>query len=75
MTRRLSLVFSLCVLFILPLGGQGLRTGAPESVGMSQERLGRINVAMQALVEAGAIPGVETLVARRGLIVHHETVA
>lgn len=47
-------------------------TGKAEDVGMSSERLARIGPAMQKHIDAGEIAGVVTLVARRGLIVHHE---
>jgi CubicO group peptidase (beta-lactamase class C family) len=53
---------------------QSLRSGAAESAAMSAERLARIRPAMQALVEAKQIPAVETLIARRGVIVHHERI-
>ena len=43
-----------------------------EEVGMSTERLARINTAMQRHVEAGTIQGAVTAVARRGKLVHLE---
>src|SRR6186997_1426683 len=46
----------------------------PESVGMSSDRLARIRVAMQRYVDRGEVPGVVTLVARRGQIVHFNAV-
>jgi CubicO group peptidase (beta-lactamase class C family) len=42
----------------------------PEDVGVSSERLERITAAMQRYVDQGNLPGVVTLVARRGKIVH-----
>jgi CubicO group peptidase (beta-lactamase class C family) len=42
----------------------------PESAGMNSGRLGRIDVAMQAYVDRGVYAGINTLVARRGKIVH-----
>ena len=44
-----------------------------EEVGMSTERLKRINAAMQRHIEAGTIQGAVTGVARRGKLVHFET--
>jgi CubicO group peptidase (beta-lactamase class C family) len=44
----------------------------PESVGFSSDRLGRITTAMQGYVDAGQLPGVITVVARRGQVVHFE---
>ena len=41
-----------------------------EQVGMSAERLARIDPPMQALVDRGVYAGVSTIVARRGEIVH-----
>jgi CubicO group peptidase (beta-lactamase class C family) len=52
---------------------QVLPTTAPEDVGMSSERLDRINPNMQKYVDEGKLSGVLTMVARRGKIVHLET--
>jgi len=52
----------------------GLPTARPEEVGMSSERLARIRVAMQRYVDRKEVPGVVTLVARRGRVVHFEAV-
>ena len=50
----------------------GLQTTTPEEVGFSSERLGRIQPAMQKYIDARMIPGILTLVARHGRIVHFE---
>ena len=47
-------------------------TAMPEEVGMSSERLLRINVAIQRHIAAGDIQGAVTVVARRGKLVHFE---
>lgn len=47
---------------------------APEMEGFSPERLARIGVLMGGHVQDGRLPGVTTLIARRGRIVHLETV-
>ncbi|QOY89019.1 serine hydrolase domain-containing protein [Paludibaculum fermentans] len=47
-------------------------TGKPEDVGMSTERLQRIHEAIQRHVDAGAISGAVTMVARRGKVVHFQ---
>ena len=47
---------------------------APETQGFSPERLARIGAVMARHVEEGRLPGVATLIARRGRIVHLETV-
>ena len=46
----------------------------PEAVGVSAERLERIRPVMQGYVDDGHIAGILTVVARRGKIVHFETV-
>jgi CubicO group peptidase (beta-lactamase class C family) len=51
----------------------GLPTTAPEEVGFSSERLERIGTAMQRHIDARLIPGVLTVVARHGRIVHFES--
>jgi CubicO group peptidase (beta-lactamase class C family) len=49
-----------------------LSEGTPESVGMSAERLSRIETMCQQAVKDGDIPGVVALVARNGKIVLHK---
>jgi CubicO group peptidase (beta-lactamase class C family) len=44
----------------------------PETVGLSSDRLSHINRAMQTHIERGKLPGLITMVARRGQIVHAE---
>jgi CubicO group peptidase (beta-lactamase class C family) len=72
--QRVSLVLA-SVLLIATVDAQSLRTGSAESVGMSSARLAKIKPAMQAAVDSKQAGGVETLVARRGVIVHNERVA
>ena len=52
----------------------GLPAAKPEDVGMSSERLARIHTAMQRYVDNGLVPGVTTLVARRGRVVYQDSV-
>ena len=54
--------------------GQGLPMAAPEEVGVSAERLEHIRPVMQGYVDGGRIAGFLTVVARRGKIVHFETI-
>ena len=54
--------------------GQGLPMTVPEQVGVSAERLERIRPVMQGYVDDGHIAGFLTVVARRGKIVHFETI-
>jgi CubicO group peptidase (beta-lactamase class C family) len=51
-----------------------LATAAPESVGVSSERLRRIDAAMKAAVENKQTAGVVTLLARHGKVVHFNAV-
>jgi CubicO group peptidase (beta-lactamase class C family) len=46
----------------------------PESVGMSSKRLERINVAMQRYIDKKLVPGVVSLVARQGKVVHLDAI-
>ena len=50
--------------------GAEIPTAEAESVGMSTERLQRIDTAMQRHIDAGDIQGAVTAVARRGKVVH-----
>ncbi len=54
--------------------GKGLPTALPEEVGVSAERLERIRPVLQDYVDKGNLPGFLTVVARRGKIVHFETI-
>lgn len=56
----------------LQVVAQELPTASPESVGMSTERLTRINDAISRHVEAGTIANAVTIVTRRGKVVHYE---
>ena len=65
----------LLLFFITTLAfGQGLPMAVPEAVGVSAERLERIRPVMQGYVDDGRLPGFLTVVARRGKIVHFETI-
>src|SRR5215813_1024172 len=52
----------------------GLPVAKPEEVGMSTDRVARIRTSMQRYVDRGEVPGVVTLVARRGRVVHFDAV-
>jgi len=54
------------------LAAGAVPSGKPEDVGFSSERLGRIKEAVQRQIDSGNVPGVVTLVARRGRVVHFE---
>jgi CubicO group peptidase (beta-lactamase class C family) len=79
---RASSVLALLVLHVLllmaatgaPAADEPIALAKPEEVGMSAERLERITGAMQRYVDAGNLPGVVMLVARRGQVVHFEAI-
>jgi len=47
-------------------------TTRPEDLGLSSERLARIDDVTHAYVDKGKLPGVQVLVSRRGQLVHHD---
>ena len=49
---------------------QPLAAAAPEQVGMSGERLGRITTMLKKEIADGKLPGAVVLVARKGKIVY-----
>lgn len=53
---------------------RGLPTAIPEEVGVSTKRLKRIRSFLQGYVNSGQVSGFLTVVARRGKIVHFETI-
>lgn len=44
----------------------------PADLGMSAEQLAHVDAAMHAYVDKGKLPGVQTLISRRGQLVHHD---
>jgi CubicO group peptidase (beta-lactamase class C family) len=56
-----------------PLPGQGFPAVEPEAVGMSEQRLARIDSVMQALVDSARVAGVSVLVLRDGRAVKSST--
>lgn len=67
-------IIGFCTLLLVILGtpaiAKEIPTAAPESVGMSTERLKRIAPAMQKYIDQGLTPGVTTAVLRKGKLVH-----
>src|ERR671922_2273197 len=47
-----------------------LASARPEAVGLSSERLARLDAAMQAEIDAGHKSGIVVLIARRGQLAH-----
>jgi CubicO group peptidase (beta-lactamase class C family) len=68
--RVLLLTAVLAALASTALLSKDLPSAKPEDVGMSSERLARMNKAIHAYVDAGRTPGVVTLIARHGKVVH-----
>lgn len=58
---------------IAPQGPRDLSIVSPESVGMSSERLERLNAGMQKIIDDGRLAGITTMIARHGKIAHFET--
>ena len=54
----------------VPVGAAELPTARPADVGLSAERLARLDAAMQAEVDAGRKAGIVALIARRGRVAH-----
>ncbi len=72
--KRIILV---CLIVILPVGswaqkGSNFPTSNPEAAGLSSDRLNRINPVMQRYVDDNKLPGLITMVARHGKVVHFE---
>ena len=71
---RLRLLFVIAALAVLAssplLLSKDLPSAKPEDVGLSSERIARMNKAIHAYVDAGRTPGVVTLIARHGKVVH-----
>ena len=60
------------VILALALTAASLPADKPEDVGLSSERLQRINEMMQRYIDAGQITGAVTMVSRRGKVAHFE---
>ena len=63
---------SSCSVSLLAAPAQSLQPAAPDSVGLSTERLERLSDALQKYVDDGQVAGSVTLVARRGSIAYFE---
>jgi CubicO group peptidase (beta-lactamase class C family) len=72
--RRLPLILAVVVALAGNAAGQALSPAKPEAVGLSSERLARLNAVMKRYVDEGRIAGVVTLVARGGRVAHLEAV-
>ena len=73
MNRLFRHLFPFFLLFIglaSSVTSQGLPTAAPEEVGLSTQRLSRIDAFMQSAVEQNQIAGAVTMVVRKGKVAH-----
>jgi CubicO group peptidase (beta-lactamase class C family) len=71
-----SLILSLVLVFTawsLAFAAPPLPAAAPESVGMSTQRLAKLHGALQGAIDDGAFPGAVVMVARKGKLVYSET--
>lgn len=69
MTRTKYLLHVLLFTFLSSLSAQHFQPVDPESVGMSSERLKRIDTHFQKYIDGEKLGGIVTLVARKGMIV------
>src|SRR5438552_9996305 len=69
--RQLSLMAlaAFCIGPALAAATHDLPTAKPESVGMSSERLARLDTGMKELIDQGRLAGTVTMVARHGKVV------
>jgi CubicO group peptidase (beta-lactamase class C family) len=77
MSSRRTAAFAFAVTSVFSaavLHAQGLPTAAPESVGMSAERLKNIAGAFQKEIDKGNLPGVVVMVARKGRLVYTDAI-
>ncbi|GEO05671.1 serine hydrolase [Adhaeribacter aerolatus] len=72
----LSFIFSCCFLFTFAQKAKTpvLQESKPEAVGMSTERLQRLDRVLQEYTEKNYVPGAIALIARNGKIVYHKAV-
>lgn len=68
--RSLSYLIVLILVLSPALSGQGLPTVSPEEIGLSSERLERIDTTVMQYVNENKVAGAVTLVARNGKIAH-----
>jgi len=57
---------------VSPAAGQRLPMAAPQDVGLSAERIKRIDPFVQKFIDQKRLAGAVTIVARRGKVVHFE---
>src|SRR6202049_2274315 len=70
MTKSATRFWLALTLLALPLAASSGPAAQPEDVGMSPERLKRIDQMVQRRIDAGELSGAVTIVARKGKVVH-----
>jgi CubicO group peptidase (beta-lactamase class C family) len=65
----LALVLAWCA---YPLAAEDLPAAQPAELGLSQDRLARLDAMMTTAVEQGRVPGAVVLIARKGRVAHYE---
>jgi CubicO group peptidase (beta-lactamase class C family) len=70
----IALVTGLLQFAVPDVHAQSLSTAAPETVGLSSERLARITKVFGDEVDQGRLPGVVVAVARKGKLVYFEAI-
>jgi CubicO group peptidase (beta-lactamase class C family) len=75
MNRCATITFALLAIFgwARAASAQGLPKTDPEQVGLSAQRLARIDGVMQKYVEEKKIPGVVVLIARKGKVAYEKS--
>lgn len=71
-SRTLLLALALTLTFVPAFADDYFPTAEPEEVGMSSERLNRINGLMNEYIGDGRVAGTVTLVSRGGKVVHYQ---
>lgn len=69
-----ALAIALSVTATLPSTAADFPTASPQSQGLSKDRLSRIRPILQAEIDANRMPGAVVIVARKGAIVHADTI-
>lgn len=71
--QRIIILFLILFLTEISVSGQGLPLTVPEEVGLSSDRLNRIEKRMNEYTATGKMPGMVTLVARHGKIAYYKS--
>jgi CubicO group peptidase (beta-lactamase class C family) len=73
--RSAAVVVAIAVLaWAVRAQAQGLPAAAPETVGMSAQRLGQISAVLKREIDQGNIPGAVVMVARKGRLVYADAI-